>query len=281
MTKQQGYFVYIFVTILFIISIWGGTLYFFYDDPERGTFGDMFGAANALFSGLAFTGLILAIVFQKEELTLQRKELQLTRNELEGQKEELRIQNETMTLQQFENTFFQMLRLHYDIVNGFIISKDEYEGSERGWIKQEFKGRHGVDKFFDRWRNCWHPSLLTPAPNNNLEGLPLLNDKYLPFSTQEGHPLSHYFRNFSSVIGFIDKSQIQDKAFYTNLVRAQLSNSELTLLFYNCFSDIGNKKFKPLVLKYNILKSLDGSALFQPREHCLLIREAMSEHTLQ
>ncbi|MBT3368907.1 MAG: hypothetical protein HN416_17320 [Nitrospina sp.] len=274
MTKQQGYFVYIFVTILFIISIWGGTLYFFYDDPERGTFGDMFGAANALFSGLAFAGLILAIFLQKEEL-------ESTKEELKGQKEQLKKQNETMTLQQFENTFFQMLRLHYDIVNGFIISKDEYEGSERGWIKQEFKGRHGVDKFFDRWRNCWHPSLLTPAPNNNLEGLPLLNDKYLPFSTQEGHPLSHYFRNFSSVIGFIDKSQIQDKAFYTNLVRAQLSNSELVLLFYHCFSDMGKEDLKPLVLKYDILKNLDKDTLFKPEEHWALLEKAKSEYKSQ
>jgi uncharacterized protein YjbI with pentapeptide repeats len=272
MTKQQGYFVYIFVTILFIISIWGGTLYFFYDDPERGTFGDMFGAANALFSGLAFTGLILAIVFQKEELTLQRKELQLTRNELEGQKEELRIQNETMTLQQFENTFFQMLRLHHEIINGTTIS-----------TKKEFTGRDGFNEFLRRlnsyWKICHEQS--SGHRYANLRGLELLNKIYLEFCNARNHPLGHYFRNLYNLIKFIDKSKIQDKTFYTNLVRAQLSNSELTLLFYNCFSDIGNKKFKPLVLKYNILKSLDGSALFQPREHCLLIREAMSEHTLQ
>jgi len=42
---------------------------------EAGTFGDMFGAVNALFSGLAFAGIILAILMQREELKLQRKEL--------------------------------------------------------------------------------------------------------------------------------------------------------------------------------------------------------------
>lgn len=32
---------------------------------DRGTFGDLFGAVNALFSGLAFAGLIYTIVLQK------------------------------------------------------------------------------------------------------------------------------------------------------------------------------------------------------------------------
>ena len=34
----------------------------------RGTFGDMFGAVYALFSGLAFTGLIVTLIMQHEEL---------------------------------------------------------------------------------------------------------------------------------------------------------------------------------------------------------------------
>jgi hypothetical protein len=49
---------------------------------DRGTFGDMFGAVNSLFSGLAFAGLIYAILLQQQELALQREELSLTRNEL-------------------------------------------------------------------------------------------------------------------------------------------------------------------------------------------------------
>lgn len=47
-----------------------------------GQFGDMFGGLNALFSGLAFLGVIYAIFLQREELGLQRKELELTREEL-------------------------------------------------------------------------------------------------------------------------------------------------------------------------------------------------------
>lgn len=49
---------------------------------ERGQFGDMFGAINCLFSGLAFAGVIYTIYLQRHELSLQRKELELTRSQL-------------------------------------------------------------------------------------------------------------------------------------------------------------------------------------------------------
>ena len=56
--------------------------YFIPDWPTRAQFGDSFGAVNALFSGLAFAGLIYTIFLQRKELQLQREELQLTRSEL-------------------------------------------------------------------------------------------------------------------------------------------------------------------------------------------------------
>lgn len=54
----------------------------FPDWAQRGQYGDSFGAANALFSALAFVALIIAILLQKRELELQREELQDTRKQL-------------------------------------------------------------------------------------------------------------------------------------------------------------------------------------------------------
>jgi hypothetical protein len=48
-------------------------LYVFQSWAERGQFGDLFGSVNALFSGLAFAGLIYAILLQRQELSLQRE----------------------------------------------------------------------------------------------------------------------------------------------------------------------------------------------------------------
>lgn len=69
--------------ILFVqVAIGGVILWTTRDLEQAGQFGDLFGAVNALFSGLAFSGLIYTANLQRAELSLQRKELELTRTEL-------------------------------------------------------------------------------------------------------------------------------------------------------------------------------------------------------
>lgn len=79
-------YLYIFFKIaatLLVISISFPFIvnHFFADWGKSGTFGDTFGALNALFSGLAFAGVIVTILIQKSELKLQRDEMQDTRKE--------------------------------------------------------------------------------------------------------------------------------------------------------------------------------------------------------
>ena len=60
------------VTALTLIMVFG-------KPDSAGTFGDLFGSINALFSGLAFLGVILAIFLQREELIEQRREIRASR----------------------------------------------------------------------------------------------------------------------------------------------------------------------------------------------------------
>jgi len=67
---------------------------------KSGQFGDLFGTINALFSGLAFAGIIAAILLQRQELQLQREELVSTREELRRTADaQTRQVNETRVLQ--------------------------------------------------------------------------------------------------------------------------------------------------------------------------------------
>lgn len=68
-------------TIVLAWGIGGWAVYLTQAPADRGSFGEMFGAVNALFSGLAFAGVICAILLQREDLALQRTELQLTREQ--------------------------------------------------------------------------------------------------------------------------------------------------------------------------------------------------------
>jgi hypothetical protein len=74
-------------TLAGVVLLWGLTPIITYflplkDMSERGQAGDLFGSINALFSGLAFAGVIFAILLQRQELALQRQELRETRGEM-------------------------------------------------------------------------------------------------------------------------------------------------------------------------------------------------------
>lgn len=73
------------IVLSIFTAIYGAAIYFIANKETAtwgvGTFGDSFGALNALFSGLAFAGVIITILIQKSELNEQQKELRLTRGE--------------------------------------------------------------------------------------------------------------------------------------------------------------------------------------------------------
>ncbi len=108
----------------------------------RGTFGDSFGALNALFSGLAFAGLIVTLIMQKDELSMQREELDEAKQELRQQSIEFKKQNKTLKLQRFESTFFNMLNLQETITRNL-----HYDCSDGG-DSFECDGRMVFNKFY-------------------------------------------------------------------------------------------------------------------------------------
>ncbi len=67
-------------TILAAPVIYGAVIRMVFGPWESGgLFGDSFGAVNSLFSGLALTGILIALFLQRSELRYHREELMLTR----------------------------------------------------------------------------------------------------------------------------------------------------------------------------------------------------------
>jgi hypothetical protein len=73
-----------------------------------GVFGDQFGIANALFSGLAFVGVIAALVLQRRELRYQREDSEHTLNSLNKQ---ARFMEEQVTAAREANTARKLIAL--------------------------------------------------------------------------------------------------------------------------------------------------------------------------
>jgi len=72
---------------------------------------------------------------------------------------------------------------------------------------------------------------------------------------------SHYFRYLYTIFKFIKESEINDKKFYSNIVRSQLSDAELVILFYNCVSPYGRDKFLPIAIEFKLFDNLPKSRL--------------------
>lgn len=126
-------FVILFAGYFYIVT------YFYPDLMSRGQFGDMFGGINALFSGLAFLGVIYAIWLQREELSLQRKELELTRKELkrtaeaqEKSERALSKQAESLKLTAKLNGLSSLMQL-YIARRDVGIAKYGHGGVEKQW----------------------------------------------------------------------------------------------------------------------------------------------------
>lgn len=258
------------IVIVFIVALWLITLFslVWFDGTTRGTFGDMFGSINALFSGLALAGIILTILMQRQELQLQRDELKETRNEFI-------TQNETLKVQRFENTFFNLLNLHHQIVNSIDYSYYKTKEKTRGMgglrfgeVKPEDKERveiKGRDFFKHHFDGLSGVIKETPEKYEEL---------YLKYYHVLQTDLGHYFRNLYRIIKFVDqtdfsyqkdaiddKQQFQLKYQYTSMIRAQLSDYELLWIFYNGICEYGEEKFKPLIEKYSLLKNIPDSSL--------------------
>jgi hypothetical protein len=230
-----------------------------------GIFGDMFGGVNALFSGLAFAGVIFPILLQRKELQLQREELKQTREELKGQKEQLRAQNETFQKQSFENTFFSLLGLHNDTVNRLNIRGRSADASAT------ITGRNCFARYYEFSFRGEFGSRLAEDPD--AEHILLIDQAYQAFLLARQSELPHYFRGLYHIITFVKNSDIDNKVLYTNTVRAQLSNYELLLLFYNYLSGLGREKFKPLVEEFALLKNVPIDGLME-RSHEVLYEPA-------
>ncbi len=220
--------------LVVIFILWIGTYYYLsvcrtdLSWNEKGSIGDSFGAVSALFSGLAFLAVIITIYLQSRSL---------------------RESKANTDLQNFENKFFQLVRVHQDILDG--IEAHQTAGTNQIIVR----GRQRIYQIYGEFVQDLAAEIhKTP----NVDSSELINRTYAALFGRYEHEIGHYFRHLYNIVAFIDRSSLSlgVKKSYTKLLRAQLSSHELLLLFFNCLWDKGRRKFKPLVEKYALLEHM-------------------------
>ncbi len=255
---------------------------------DMGALGDFFGGIlNPTFSLIALFALLATIKIQSKALNISSEELKLTRNELSLTRGEIakattaqQEQSQSIKIQNFENTFFNMLNLHNEIINNLILSHKEF--SKRSVpdttrmsfktidIPQNYKiGSFEIDlddKGNYSGRKA-HSKLLQILKQyikeKDVEDFVIHEELYNHFHNEYQDIIGHYFGTIYQILKFIndshEESKINNPNRYAYLFRSQFSKPELELLFYHGFSEIGREKLLPLLSKFEFFEHLPYS----------------------
>lgn len=254
--RDFGGFRTILIVFSLISAIWIISAWVLYDDPNRGTFGDMFGAINSLFSGLALTALVFAGIQQRKEIELQRYEIGFTRNEMTEQRLELKKQTATAEeqlsiarRQASEATFFQILNLLDRNVDSLTFRTDQ---------NQIVVGRKVFPLIYDQFVREHRINQHHHDSKSQRTGVGAAFN--LVWNQNELY-LSKYVDTLLRLIEFVDTNFSEDKELYISLISAQWSQEEGAFLFYYCFSGKGRGQMRYLLLANHMLNGLDKKIL--------------------
>jgi hypothetical protein len=261
------------------------------DQAARGVFGDQFGAVNALFSGLAFTGVITTLILQQAEIKKQARTLQR---------------------QQFESGFFHLLDLHTKIIDQldiggskgrvaferFLKTMEARSDSLSAMVALKPLSRIQVSDIASNRKVSEECKLLLGPTatlqieeilkkesgsgivalfndDNKEEHLRIITDAYYLAHKDTNHGMAHYFRTLYHIVKYIDDSSLindDEKNRFARIISAQLSEDEQTAIFYNSMIvprtvggisvDFGFPKMHKLLIKYSLLNNLSPDRLF-------------------
>lgn len=263
---------------------------------DLGPVGDFIGGTTVAFLTASSVSLLLAtVIMQRQEIKISQRSIQELVKQTEASvkqadeaRKETQITNETMKQQQIESTFFNMLSLHHQIVDGIIFkNKDTSDKNTHTGrvafeeLKYIYETRFAEYYFFkenpDESLKSWLDRKIRQKYRekifNNTDTITKedLDEVYKGFHNDYGNIIGHYMRNNYRIVKFIvnnvalDKDEqnrikeetgrepiIGDIRYYFGTLRTQWSNAEFELILINALYS-KNHKFKDLILKYDVL----------------------------
>jgi hypothetical protein len=221
------------IALIVVVVIWGINLilYFVLIDDEPGQLGDVFGAANALFSGLALAGIVITLFMQRYEIKLQQKELTLQREELTETRGVFEQQTSLMSNQQNDNTFFNLLKNYREVVESFKIGKKKSLGKTerfnmpRGYIQEEISGY----KVTEGISHSWDTAIKNYISVNKTSILRDFQGVEHPFlEIKNNHITEILVKNITNILKFIDsRFDKKSKEFYEKILISSLTVNEI------------------------------------------------------
>lgn len=249
---------------------------------KLGQAGDYFGLLSTLFTGLAFAGLVITILLQREDFKQQK------------------IDSDRKT---FENNFYELLRLRDKVIDS--INKSTYfkkEGNALYYLFNQLIGRINneyadevieinIDEnkiVYDKEGKAIGEKTEPPPDQSEIpleERVLLLDDNnalvYRYLSVEERYRrqadfedrfLAGYYSILETILEFIGENRIpEETSIYTKILHSIMVDHERVLLFYHV-SDVGREKLSKLVGKFKFFDDLSEEDLFD-QQHKDYLRE--------
>ncbi len=279
-TLIGGVGLYIVLKLTFGIDLPFVGLKFTEQSDKLGQFGDFFGGVlNPLLSFMALLGVLYTIRTQGKELKEAREETRIA-NRIQDK------QTGVFERQNFESVFFRLVDVHSKIAerirnkmdpwgaNGFDVAVSE--------VLKNYK--HACEDLADAQRLAPKPQYAAINPEVTTERQLLLRAFEEGIHGEARVMLSQYYRNLYQILKLVDGFKVfagEDhkgrrpprlirldyfhKRQYSNILRAQLSDDELKLLFFNCITPYGDG-LKSYVEQYSLMKHLQKSKFLNGRQ---------------
>lgn len=204
-----------------------------------------------------------AIEQNERALRVSNEELKLTRDELANSSEALKEQASLLAVQSFETTFFNMLELHNKNLNRIKFTSSEIMQTITNKFRPDIIYRkstmhEGITALEILIQIIEHPPE-SSLQNENVKVAQSLTT-FSHIYPEHGHLISSYFIHLYQILKLIENTQFsyEDKKKYSNILRSQLKNQELSLLILNCLRvGVDDGEFRKLVIEFEILEHLD------------------------
>lgn len=245
-----------------------------------GIVGSLWSLAGVILFYVALTEQRKDIEINQGALKQQITEFELQRVELKETRKIFEEQSETLKIQRFENTFFQLLSLHHELVD-----KLKFEKPSLNYTTESLEKRTVLTKAcqdlnakmqYSNYTHKQNSSGGSESKENFPESIEVaeerMNKVYKKFYFEDYKQiLSHYFRNIYHIFKFIKTTELikdTQKQFYATIVRAQLSSDELFLILYNSLQDkLGYPNFLYLIKEFDIMQNFDFGIIEKYRFH--------------
>lgn len=234
------------------------------DNGLFGTYGDFIGGVVGTIIAF-YSAYLLIRTFQSQE--------QVNRNVITTNQNIIKTNNTTSfvnekqlyntLLEVFNSKFGQFISAYQCAINNYVFSTDNnkevgrkaFEALANQFMEEQFMNEN------DYYRRCQSAVSV-----------------YMDFYSKNRHYLAVHFRMLYLLTSLVSASDLdkEDKILYAKLIRGQLSESEMTMLRYNCHSEYG-MKMQVYCNEFNLIKHLPIMQLLEFRQHYNIIKDKVEK----